>query len=235
MSTSFIIENLAPRHDQRYRLAQSAEKRAYWSVVRTLVLNAYDRQLAAGVDRNGIPFAALKTRTILNRRSWSGHHDPYAPALNPAHHLSRSRSLLDARIEGEVVRVFWKADPITGKSWGRIMGYHAAGAGNNPVRDAMGLSPTSYAQVRVAAWLWWGSYARGETPLLPVRGKASRTPVFTVPDYVPKNPANHVAKSPRRIEQLRIGNNVLTLGGSTKGEIMDAMSRGQKVRWRGLR
>ena len=120
-----------------------------------IVLKVRDASLAKGLDRFGQPFKPISRRTRENRRSAMGNPDPNAPPLTPAYGLSRTRSLLAGRAIKDHAEFFWRFDEHTGKSWGVILGYHRAGAGHLPVRDAIGISNADIAIVRrelLAVW-----------------------------------------------------------------------------------
>ena len=89
-----------------------------------------------------------------------GPADPDAPPLTPAYGLSRTRSLFTGRAMPGHAEFFWRFDPVTGKPWGRILRYHADGAGRLPVRDVIGLSPASLAWVRDQVGVWWTARQR---------------------------------------------------------------------------
>jgi len=183
-SYAFRVAGIAPR-DAAYRTAGEAVHRQFWAAVVKLVLRAKDRELAAGLDRFGVSMVPIaeSTRRKGRWRSHTGMGDPDAPPLDPAYALSRTRSLLTGRAHRDHAEFFWRLDTVTGQHWGRILGFHRAGAGRLPVRDVIGLSPQSLAWVREQAAKWWADWKAGREHarraeqtrvVLPARAKAAR-------------------------------------------------------------
>lgn len=138
--------------------ASQADRLAFWEKAREFVLEAKDAELKAGLDRHGKPMKALAPSTVANRRSAMGPADPGAPPLQPAHGLSRTRSLLVAKATANGVVCWWLVDKRTRASWGEILKHHRAGLGKLPKRDVIGLSPASKAAVKARAFAWWEKY-----------------------------------------------------------------------------
>ena len=227
-SYSFVITGLGPSADPEWRYASPSARAAYFRIIKELVLIAFDAQLAAGLDKDGDPFFPLRPGTIKYRRSAMGPADPHAPALQPAHGLSRTRSLVDARVEGSWVRVFWRHDPLTGSTWGKTLDYHRRGAGPLPIRDVFGLSPESLASVRREGLTWWRAFAAGlpvRSPLRPVPGRAAKPVVAGVPEYKPKDRVLHGTRK-STTHQVAIGGNVYTMSSGTTAEVMAAIKAG---------
>lgn len=154
-SYAFRIEGIEPRHDPDWQSAPEGLRRAFWRYVVKLGLEAKDRELAAGLDCHGDPLRPIAASTRARRRSAMGPADPNAPPLTPAYGLSRTRSLLRGRAHDGYAEFYWAYDPHTGRSWGRILGYHRAGKGPLPVRDVIGISPASKSWVKARAWQAW--------------------------------------------------------------------------------
>ncbi len=138
--------------------ASQADRDLYWQAVLKLVLKAKDSELKAGLDRYGKPMARLAPSTIANRRSAMGPADPGAPPLQPAHGLSRTRSLLTGKATASGVVCWWLVDRVTNATWGEILKHHRAGGGKLPKRDVIGLSPEARAQVKQRAFAWWAKH-----------------------------------------------------------------------------
>ena len=111
-----------------------------------------------------------------------GPADPTAPALVPAHGLSRTESYLDGRAFGDHAEFFWRL------GWGKILDYHRQGAGHLPVRNVIGLSPRGRLNVQLAAGHWWRLYVTGQAHGL-IAGErnssGSKPPPATRPGYLP--------------------------------------------------
>lgn len=143
--------------------ATPAQRLAFWEAVRPMVLKAKDAELKAGLDRYGKAMAPLAASTVKHRKSAMGPADPGAPPLQPAHGLSRTRSLLVAKATLSGVVCWWIVDKHTGASWGEILKHHRAGSTKKhlPKRDVIGLSPASREKVRIRAFEWWSDYLAG--------------------------------------------------------------------------
>jgi hypothetical protein len=132
-------------------------RQEYWREVLRLALAEKDRELAAGLDRYGMPLRPIAESTRRHRRSAMGPADPSAPPLTPARGLSRTRSLLTGSATADGCRLTWAADPLTQSSWGRVLSMHARGSKRLPVRDVIGLAPMRTEHVKRQAWAWWYS------------------------------------------------------------------------------
>jgi hypothetical protein len=230
----FTVAGLEPIHEHSWYVATQAQKAAYMRVCRTLILIEWDKQTAAGLDKDGNRLAPIKQSTRERRHSAMGPADPNAPPLQPAHELSRTRSLVDARIVGLTVQVYWKFDPVSGKRWGTILNYHRRGAGHLPVRDVFGLSPEARQRVLQAAYLWWAGYAKGLPVVMPIRprpGKAGRKPVAIQPRYVPqKPPARPIIQ---KAVNISIGGDIYTTSAEGARNLMSLIKSGQFTGFRG--
>jgi hypothetical protein len=224
---NFTVSGLEPTHSPAWHYATREQKAAYMRAVRVLVLTEWDRQIASGIGANGKKLRALSPTTKRHRHSEMGPADPNAPPLIPAYGLSRTRSLVDARTDGYTVKVYWKFDPISGKRWGVILGYHRDGKGHLPKRNVFGLSAANRKRVLKAAHAWWEHYAAGRKITLPVRprpGKAARPPVVHAP-RVPKGPRGETIN-------VTIGKDVHTMKRGAAAALLNATRAGQTVTFR---
>lgn len=165
-SYAFAIEGIEPLDIDLYG---EAARRQFWRKVVEIGLAVKDAELAAGKDRFGFKLRQISKWTRAHRRSWTGHADPSAPPLTPAYGESRTRALLDGRAFRDKAQFFWRADPVSGGHWGRILGYHRVGAKNHwaksgrlPVRDVIGISPKDLGDVKKKVWAWWATTFRGK-------------------------------------------------------------------------
>jgi hypothetical protein len=149
-------------------------RQEFWREVLRLALAEKDRELAAGLDRHGMPLHPIAASTRRHRRSAMGKADPNAPPLTPAYGKSRTRSLLTGSATADGCRLTWAADPLTRSSWGRILAMHQKGSGRLPVRDVIGLAPMRTEHVKRQAWAWY--HSRYSLPQ-PVAAKARRPTV----------------------------------------------------------
>lgn len=158
---SFKIAGIEPK---AVRKASLEDRIAYWTAVSVFVIEAKEEELINGFDRYGNPMAELAEYTKKHRRSAMGTADPDAPPLQPAHGLSRTRSLFRAEpnVGARGVICWWTYDDVSGESWGEILAYHRAGSANLPVRDVIGLSPLMTFEVKSRAEDWWDAYKAGE-------------------------------------------------------------------------
>lgn len=79
------------------RAAPTPQRRAFWQAASAFVAEAKEKELLLGLDRFGNPMAALSQYTIEHRHSAMGPADPFGAPLQPAHGLSRTRSLFVAQ------------------------------------------------------------------------------------------------------------------------------------------
>ncbi len=126
-SYAFRIRGIEPAHDPAWRSASPDLRRAFWRAVVELGLQAKDRDLAQGLDKDGVPMKGIAASTRKYRRSAMGPADPSAPPLTPAYGLSRTRSLLTGRAMTDHAEFFWRNHG--GQHWGKVLGYHAKGPG----------------------------------------------------------------------------------------------------------
>jgi hypothetical protein len=132
-----------------------AVRQEFWKEVLRLALIQKDAELAAGMDRHGMPLWKLAASTRRHRRSAMGAADPNAPPLTPARGLSRTRALLTGSATADGCRLTWAADPLTRSAWGRVLSYHAKGSKRLPVRDVIGLAPMRVEAVKRGAWAFF--------------------------------------------------------------------------------
>lgn len=159
-----------------WQAATEEERRAYRERWRELVKDAKDRELSRGLDRFGAALAPLAASTRKHRRSAMGQADPTAPPLTPARGASRTRSLFMARIVGDAIECYWSS--YQGQHWGRVLRYHAQGAGRLPMRDVIGLSPESVREVSRTALAAWRP--RNSGPAIRNRKPSPTKTTFTV-------------------------------------------------------
>ena len=155
----FEVAGIEPVDIELYGLRAQRE---FWKAVVVLTLVEKDAELARGLDVYGDKLVPIAESTRRNRRSWTGKADPNAPPLTPAYRASRTRVLLDGRAGRNKAEFFWRADPVSGRPWGRVLGYHREGAGYLPERDVIGLSPKSLARIKAAALKAWERIRKGE-------------------------------------------------------------------------
>ena len=221
----FIVRGIDPPD---VRLAPTPARRAFWAAASQFVAQAKEAELKAGLDRFGNPMAALAKRTVENRHSEMGPADPFAPPLQPAHGLSRTRSLFStqptAALDG--VTCWWAYDALTGESWGEMLAKHRAGGVHLPRRDVIGLSLQSLADVRAKAAAWWVAFVRtsGAEPIPTPVPELLPTPtpkflIERVPKYEPKHPENAIPKSPRRISQIKVNGHIYTMQSGSAAQV----------------
>jgi hypothetical protein len=215
MGPRFVLKGFEPAE---VKAAPNAQRRAYWEAVSAFVAEAKEAELKAGLDRKGDDMVAIAASTRKNRHSEMGPADPFAPPLQPAHGLSRTRALFVAQPTrlADGVTCFWSYDAHTGASWGEILRHHRKGGKHLPVRDVIGLSPVSLETVRTRALHWWRSYIHGVSEIPTPTRELMPTPapefmVRTIPKYKPGEPADAVPKSRRRVSQIEINGHVVTL------------------------
>ncbi len=182
----FTIKSIEPPD---VRTAPTAQRRAFWQAVAAYVIEAKDRELRAGLDRFGRAMTGLSQYTIEHRHSDMGPADPHAPPLQPAHGLSRTRSLFTAQPTSALdgVTCWWSYDSITGASWGEILRYHRDGSGKLPIRDVIGLSPKFLAWVKQKADAWWAGQPREVQQQLPIPPPPRiPPPTFKPPVFTPR-------------------------------------------------
>lgn len=145
-----------------WMLSPSSFRKLYWQHFAKLAAKEKDAELAAGLDKDGKPMAAIAESTRIARTnpyySPMGIADPDAPPLTPCYDASRTRALLRYKADESGVTFYWDYDPNTGDSWGVILSYHQIPFGNRPARDVFGLSRNSQTRARNAAVRWWNQY-----------------------------------------------------------------------------
>jgi hypothetical protein len=232
----FAIQDIEPPEVRR---APRPQRHAYWTAVAGFVVEAKDSELRRGLDRFGNPMAALSEYTIAHRTSAMGPADPNAPPLQPAHGLSRTRSLFTSEPNSSAngVVCWWAYDAVSGASWGKILAYHRDGNKHLPKRDVIGLAPESLAIVAKRAVAWWRAYELGLIEAAGERGKPAapgpkprpepkpRFTVETVPAYQPKHPERAIPKNPSRVSQLKVNGHVYTLQTGSASQVRGAIAR----------
>ena len=158
-----------------WELAPRTLKRAYWKVYGIAAAKAKDAELAAGLDKDGVPMRPITEATRVARThpyySPMGRADPNAPVLTPCYAASRTRSLLRWEAYDNGVVFWWDYDVHTEGSWGEILGYH-----KQTGRNVFGLSSNGRNRAKREALAWWEDYLK-------------RTPFTTrVPEVVPVKP-----------------------------------------------
>lgn len=222
---SIRLEDVAPVRDPWFIGAGFALRAEVLRWIWVYGLEEKDKDLAAGVGADGNKLAPIAQSTRENRHSDMGPADPNAPPLVPAHHLSRTRSLLTADVDMKRGRVdfYWKYDNVSGQEWGQILDYHRRGAVNGgKVRDVIGLSPAGMDRVRERIRVQWEAFKRGvaRTPQRALPVPPSPPPRFLVRPvkaYVPQFAELAVPANDRRVSQIEINGKVYTLGASSHG------------------
>jgi GNAT superfamily N-acetyltransferase len=221
----FVIRGIEPAE---VRKAPAAERKAFWLAVSQYVAEAKEAELKAGLDKDGNPMAELAKYTVEHRHSDMGPADPFAPALQPAHGLSRTRSLFRAQptTRNDGVMCWWGYDPVTGESWGKMLAIHRAGGKHLPPRDVIGLSKASLADVKRKAAKWWKDYragaAKAAIPTFVPEIQPTPPPKFTVervPAYVPKSPEKAIPKAKTRVSQIKINDRIYTMQSGTAEQV----------------
>lgn len=170
-------------NDEAWRVATTAQKRAYWKKVGEFAILAKRMDLTDGVDvhgmalkpvkmewRLGVPPAFDTSRLKPGRFKPSPQDGATGPPLLPRGDTSRFSRYLQAVVRNDGVTVFW------GQGWGLVVDAHRIGARINPgfgnprvtiklpVRDTVGLSPRRAEWVRQRAADYWrnasGVYGR---------------------------------------------------------------------------
>ena len=214
------------------RAAAPADRLAYWRAVVAFGVEAKERELARGLDRRGKDLAPLSPKTIAQRKSAMGPADPRAPALQPAHGLSRTRSLFTGEATPDGCWFGWLVDPHTGEPWGNMLLIHRKGGKHLPKRDVVGLSPASLHDVTRKAAAWWVEYQAGrastpepDRPTYP--GGKPKFLVGNVPRYTPRNPANAAPKSNARISQVEINGQAYILQSGSAAQTRRMIASGR--------
>jgi hypothetical protein len=173
MPLSFTIKGIEPNGLNAY---PDAVRLLYWSWVTQFALKAKDRDLAAGLDAFGEPLKPISKETRKHRKSAmtpSGKGDPSAPPLSPGRKLSRVRSLLAGRALLDRCEIWWRFDPFTHASFGRILTFQ-----QEQGRDVFGLSDESTEEVRLAALRKWRQWlTTGQVVPLELEGRRVVAPM----------------------------------------------------------
>jgi hypothetical protein len=153
--------DVEPRDDPAWLWAGSALVGRFRREAAIIAASEWDKSRRRGLDRFGRPLAPISEYTYNNRRSAMGDADPDAPPLTPAYDLSRTRSFLRKRNTDRGVYFWWIRDPRVRRSWGVILGYHAAGQVRGaPIRDVIGFSDAEKAAIRAHMRRWWDARRR---------------------------------------------------------------------------
>lgn len=197
------------------RTSPAKDRKAFWSAVSEFVVDAKEEELRRGLDRHGLPMRSLSRYTIEHRRSAMGPADPFAPPLQPAHGLSRTRSLFTVKptADSNGVTCWWAYDQHTGASWGEILRHHQRGRRGLPKRDVIGISPQSLATVASQAAHWWAAYQTGLAVQPKARQVEEEKPRFTwetVKPYQPKTPGIELVSN-NQVHSIKINGHVYVL------------------------
>lgn len=159
---SLTVGQVGPVHDPDYLRASSAVKAEVKRWIVVYGLKEKDRDLAAGLDKEGKPLRPIALATRAHRESAMGPADPNAPPLMPAYAVSRTRLLLEGEPTSKGAHFWWGYDPHTGDEWGKILDYHrrGIGVGHRIKRDVIGLSPDAVARVREQVLKRWKAWKR---------------------------------------------------------------------------
>lgn len=168
-------------------------RREFWGWVVLLGLKAKAQSILAGLDKDGRPLRPLKPKSRKYRRSQmtSSHKgDPAAPPLIPGWQKSRTYSLLAGRPTYSQAEFFWRFDPWTGDSWGKVLAYQAEQG-----RDTIGISDDLVAQIKERAWRKWDTWKtthEREKRIKPVAQEAARRVSVPEPSAIRVEPASGV-------------------------------------------
>jgi len=187
-SFAFRLRGIEPT-DNTFRGSDESVKRAFWAFVARKGLEVFRRRCNRGLDRFGRPLIPIaeSTRRRGRWRSHTGQGTADNPPLVPAMGLSRTEELLRGRGFVDHAEWHWAVDEVTGKHWGRILGYHRAGLGRGLYRDVIGWSDDDVAELRQYGAVWWHGYRnaiavaeaaeRLELPAERMKQLATREPV----------------------------------------------------------
>ena len=144
----YRIRGIEPPDLARY---PNSVKLLFWGWVVEYGLVAKDRELAKGLDKDGVPMQALDPQTIKHRKSEVGPTFKNAPPFEPPSARSRVRSLLKGRAHVNSAEFWWGFDSVTGASFAKILIRQRDDYG----RDVFGLSPDGTAWVQANALKRW--------------------------------------------------------------------------------
>ena len=173
----YRIRGIEPPDLARY---PNSVKLLFWGWVVEYGLVAKDRELAKGLDKDGVPMQALDPQTIKHRKSEVGPTFKNAPPFEPPSARSRVRSLLKGRAHVNSAEFWWGFDSVTGASFAKILIRQRDDYG----RDVFGLSPDGTAWVQANAlkrWEEWKASAHVGRPATKAPGPPVAKPVKVVP------------------------------------------------------
>jgi len=143
----YRIRGIEPSDLAKY---PDAVKKMYRGWVVQFGLRTKDKDLAAGLDKDGSALKPLLPESIKRRKSQVGPTFKDAPPLEPSYARSRVRSLLRGRAQTTSAEFWWTFDAVTGKSFAVVLrGQQKQG------RDVSGLSPAGTVWVRAQALRKW--------------------------------------------------------------------------------
>lgn len=128
-----------------WKSAPEAKRGALLTYLKTHAKAIKDSELRRGIDRHGKRLKKVKPESREGKYLPSEN----GPPLTPRREGSRIRTQLDASEGKAHITLWWK------KGFGRIVAYHARGAGRLPVRDVVGLTPAGLERLRGIARTWW--------------------------------------------------------------------------------
>jgi hypothetical protein len=133
--------------DPRWRLAGHAERLAYFRKLGEIALEVKKAEIRRGISRTG---RKLKPVKMQYRKDGAT-----GPPLIPHVDESRTIRLLAAHAMVTGVTLFWRPD--AGRSWRRILGYHAYkhGPRSLPVRNTIGITPKGQQTIARRAKAEW--------------------------------------------------------------------------------
>lgn len=175
------IDGFAPQNDPLYASSRSA-RIAFWDRAGQIAVEVKRRELAAGLDKDGVALAPLKPITIRMRKSKMGPVIKGSPPLDPAGALSRTIAWLRSSPDESGVTLFWvgRGGRV---AWSKVLGFHAGIGGrvkNSAIRNVFGLSLAGMVEVETRTKAWWNRYRSIELSpsieLAPVGKAAGRTP-----------------------------------------------------------
>lgn len=119
--------------DPLWHVATPRERLDYWDRVGEIALEVKKAEIRRGIGKNGRKLKPVKMRYRKDGAT--------GPPLIPHVEESRTIRLLAAHPMVNGVTLYWKSD--AGKSWRRILGYHAYkhGPRSLPVRNTIGITP----------------------------------------------------------------------------------------------
>ena len=159
-ATSYKIRGIAPPELRNY---SPAVRTMFWQWVVDFGIVEKVKELKAGLDKDGEPnLKAISAKTKKYRRSAmtpGGKGDPAAPPLIPGWMKSRTISLLAGRALSTHADFFWRFDPFTADSWGKVLSYQARKG-----RDVIGISAKAVKAIPAQALAKWAQFKAGKLP-----------------------------------------------------------------------